>query len=83
MTIPPPDDNGLTPFPDGVGYMENAWRSLTSAQRRALFADICPHLHHPATLGVLRKFGLLNGEGYRTPRGQALFDWVTRNGLYR
>lgn len=60
-----------------------AWAALTSAQRRALVDAGDGHRHAQPTLRVLRAAGLLDGDNDRTPRGQALVDWVIERGLYR
>lgn len=74
----------LTPFPDGVGYCDIAWSSLTGTQREALMSEDAGRvLYRSVLLGVLRRFELLEQDSVRrTDRGQALVEWVTERGLW-
>lgn len=75
------------PFPDGQGYMDIAWSSLTPAQRRVL---ITVHIQgqpdgpRNATLRVLRAFTLVTEQGAPTltERGRDLARWVVQTGRW-
>lgn len=73
--------NALTPFPDGVGYMDYAWRGLSPVQRAVLRYKAGrgdpSGTARAATYLVLVQRGLLDAHDRTvTARGQALLDWA-------
>lgn len=70
----------LTPFPDGIGFMEYAWDALSTVQEQALRYKAGqvtrPKTARPKTFTVLVAHGLLNDDWDISPRGRALLDWV-------
>lgn len=74
------------PFPDGIGFIDIAWSSLSPAQRRVLavvyrsgsLADC-----RVSTLRVLRAYNLVTtvGAAELTDRGRVLMEWAHTQGL--
>jgi hypothetical protein len=77
----------LTPFPDGVGYMEHVVSGLTATQEAAL-AYKAGHGERPrgaksSTWTVLVGYGLITGHAHElTVRGQDLVDWLWETGRW-
>lgn len=78
----------LTPFPDGIGLIDHAWRGLSPTMRRTLTASndkgrtegilAAPRMD---TLGALRRKGLLDDDNTITDRGRAVIEWARAKGL--
>lgn len=69
----------LTPFPDGVGYMDHAWNSLNELQRHWLLTETGRSAIKKPTLARLVRMGLLTEDRETTPRGAALVRWATED----
>ena len=78
----------LTPFPDGVGYLDHAWGGLSNTMRRALAtardADNSSRGIHSATRDALRGRSLLIAglPWTLSERGRALIDWARETGRW-
>lgn len=75
----------LTPFPDGVGYLEHAWAALSATQRRALLDHEAMNRARLDTWRVLLNRELVartdaHAIPHRTQRGAALVRWALDTG---
>ena len=68
----------LTPFSDGIGYMENAWSGLSDPQQESLFnaATYGAATGRATTRDVLRRYELIDQRDRLTERGRDLIAWV-------
>ncbi len=72
----------LTPFPDGEGYIDHAWRRLSARQRDVLVGDPPPPawVHH-GVLKAMRRKGLLDDNYELSERGEWTRAWAEERGL--
>ncbi len=79
----------LTPFPDGVGYLEYGWSSLSEAQVQMLVAaskrGTGKAFGRITTVRALRRFELLDDDRDPriTERGRDLVAWARQTGRIR
>jgi hypothetical protein len=78
----------LTPFPDGIGYMEYGWDGHSPAQRRVLmwragYADEPVPFPRSTTWAILRSRGTIAPTSIDiTDRGRALVEFARRTGRW-
>jgi hypothetical protein len=79
----------LTPFPDGVGYLEYGWDNLSEAQIQMLVAASKrgggKAYGRITTVRALRRFELLDHDidPRITQRGRDLVEWARKTGRIR
>lgn len=79
----------LTPFPDGIGYMEFGWDGHSPAQRRVLMWR-AGYAAEPARFPKSRTWAILRSRGTISPspsiditdRGRALVEFARRTGRW-
>lgn len=76
----------LTPFPDGVGYLEYGWNNLTEAQLQTLLPasrrESGKAYGRITTVRALRRYELLDDDRdpHITQRGRDLVEWARATG---